>query len=263
MARSSACRPLFVSVIRTLNTMDKALLITITAGALIVAGIGAWFFVAQMAIGKHVRGPFPVSSLLIFVVTSSLTALQFMDTDVLSSLQRNAGDLSDGRFWKLVTPLFVQGDGATGAIVNTITFLLVAPVAERVYGRRRMLLMYFIPGLIGQAVGFLWDTPGAGNSVAIAGLIGGFLALELVHAHRLPQAARGLAVVGLIAALLLTLLSELHGPPLLAGAVLGYVLNHVSPMLPHHVDHRSAPTSVDTPVHAIRSAPSDPRSSAS
>ncbi len=229
--------------------MDKTLLISIFAGTSIVAGISAWFFVAQMAIGKRVRGPFPISSLVIFIVTSSLTALQLIETDVLSSLQRNAGDLSDGRFWKLVTPLFVQGDGATGAIINTITFLLVAPVAERVYGRRRMLLMYFIPGLIGQAVGFLWDTPGAGNSVAIAGLIGGFLALELVHAHRLPQVARGLAVVGLIAALVLTLSSELHGPPVLAGALLGYVLNHVSPMLPHHADHHPVSSAADAPVH--------------
>ncbi len=221
--------------------MDRSSFISMAAGTSIAAACGAWFFVAQMAIGKRVRGPFPVSSLMILLVTSGLTALQFIDSDVLGSLQRNAGDLTDGRIWKLVTPLFVQGDGWTGAIVNTIAFLLVVPVAERVYGRRRVLLMYFIPGLIGQAAGFLWDTPGAGNSVAIAGLIGGFLTLELVHSHRLPRFARIVAIIGLVAALLLTVLTDMHGPPILAGALLGYVLNHLSPMLPHHADTPPAP----------------------
>ena len=221
--------------------MDRSSFISMAAGTSIAAACGAWFFVAQMAIGKRVRGPFPVSSLVILLVTSGLTALQFIDSEVLGSLQRNAGDLTDGRIWKLVTPLFVQGDGWTGAIVNTIAFLLVVPLAERVYGRRRVLLMYFIPGLIGQAAGFLWDTPGAGNSVAIAGLIGGFLTLELVHSHHLPQFARIVAVIGLVAALLLTVLADMHGPPVLAGALLGYILNHLSPMLPHHIDHQAYP----------------------
>jgi len=221
--------------------MDRSFFISITAGISIAAACGAWFFVAQMAIGKRVRGPFPVSSLVILLATSGLTALQFIDSEVLGTLQRNAGDLTDGRIWKLVTPLFVQGDGWTGAIVNTIAFLMMVPVAERVYGRRRVLLMYFIPGLIGQAAGFLWDTPGAGNSVAIAGLMGGFLALELVHSHRLPRFAWIVAIIGLVAAVLLTLLSDLHGPPILTGALLGYVLNHLSPMLPHHADTHPAP----------------------
>ncbi|MGI8484213.1 MAG: rhomboid family intramembrane serine protease [Thermomicrobiales bacterium] len=216
--------------------MDRLFFVSIMAGTLIAASCGAWFFVAQMAIGKRVRGPFPLSSLVILVVTSAFTAWQFIDSDVLGSLQRNSGDLSSGRIWKLVPPLFVQGDGWHGAIINTIAFLIVVPVAERVYGRRRVLLMYFVPGVIGQAAGFLWDTSGAGNSVAIAGLIGGFLTLELVHSHHLPRFAWIFAMIGLIAALVLTVLGDMHGPPILAGALLGYVLNHLSPMLPHHID---------------------------
>ncbi len=214
--------------------------LSIAAGIMVAASGGAWFFVAQMAIGKRVRGPLPVSSFAILLVTSAVTALQFIDSGILGRLQRNPGDLADGHYWKLITPLFVQGDGWTVAILNTIAFLLVAPVAERVYGRRRILLMYFIPGIIGQAAGFLWDTPGAGNSVAIVGLVGGFLVLELVHAHRLPRVALILAVLGLGAALLLLVLGDLHGPPVLAGAFLGYVLNRASPMLPHHADHPHA-----------------------
>ncbi|HEU0165400.1 MAG TPA: rhomboid family intramembrane serine protease, partial [Thermomicrobiales bacterium] len=199
-----------------------------------IAACGAWFFVTQMAIGKRVRGPFPLSTFVILIVTSAITLLQFIDHDVLTSLERHTGDLSSGRYWKLFTPLFVQSDGWGDAITNTIAYLIVAFVAERVYGRRRVLLMYFIPGIVGDAFGFAWTDHGAANSVAIAGLIGGFLMLELVHEHRLPRIAPILAIVGLLGAVTLCLLSEIHGPAILTGAVLGYALNHVSPMLPHH-----------------------------
>ncbi|HWV34837.1 MAG TPA: rhomboid family intramembrane serine protease [Thermomicrobiales bacterium] len=226
--------------------MDRSLFVSTAAWVLIVAASSAWFFVTQMAIGKRVRGPFPVSSLVILLVTSGLTALQFVNEGVLRSLERHSGDLADGRFWKLFTPLFVQGDGWSGVIFNTIAFLIVAPVAERVYGRRRILLMYFIPGVIGQAAGFLWTDHGAGNSVAIAGLIGGFFVLEIVHTHRLPKVAPIVAICGLAAAVVLTGLAEMHGPPVLAGAVLGYVLNYASPMLPHHLDPQADTVSRST-----------------
>ena len=55
--------------------------------------------------------------------------------------------------------------------MGAMNSLLVAFVAERVYGRRRFLAMYFIPGMIGQWAGFAWDGAGGGNSVAIAGLV--------------------------------------------------------------------------------------------
>lgn len=220
--------------------MDRSLFLTAAAAVVYATTVAAWFFVTQMAIGKRVRGPFPLSTVVILVVTTGITALQFLNDEVLPSLERHPGDLQHWRLWKLFTPLFVQGDGWDGMLFNTLAFLFVAFTAERVYGRRRMLLMYFIPGLIGQLFGFWWTDHGAGNSVAIAGLIGGFWVVELVYTHRLPSIAPQLAWVGIGTAVVLTLLGEMHGPAFLVGAAMGYVLDRVSPMLPHHADPAAA-----------------------
>lgn len=214
--------------------MDRDLLVEIAAWVLVVAGGSALFFVTQMAIGKRVRGPFPLSAVTVLLVSTAISILAIGSDRLQDALQRNPGDLYAGRFWKLLSPLFIQGDGWAGLAFNVPIFLLVALVAERVYGRRRFLLMYFIPGMVGQWAGFAWDGVGGGNSVAIAGLVGGYFMLVLVHPHRVPRVALVMAGAGLAAALVMTLGREMHGPPVLAGAILGYLLNRASPMLPHH-----------------------------
>ena len=221
--------------------MDTSTIVEIAAWTLVMAGGSALFFVTQMAIGKRVRGPFPLSAGIVLLVSTVISLLAIHNERLLGALQRNPGDLDAGKFWKLFTPLLIQGDGWAGLGFNIPLFILVAFVAERVYGRRRFLLMYFIPGAIGQWAGFAWDGAGGGNSVAIAGLVGGFFMLVLVHPRRVPRVASIMAGLGLAAALVMSLGMEMHGPPVLAGAILGYVLNRASPMLPHHADPPQPP----------------------
>lgn len=220
--------------------MDNSPVTEVAAWILVITGGSALFFVAQMAIGKRVRGPFPLSAGIVLLVSTVISLLAIHNDRLLGALQRNPGDLEAGRFWKLLTPLLIQGDGWAGLGFNIPLFILVGFVAERVYGRRRFLLMYFIPGAIGQWAGFAWEGAGGGNSVAIAGLIGGFFMLVLVHPRRVPRVALIMAGLGLAAALVMTLGEEMHGPPVLAGALLGFVLNRASPMLPHHMTPASS-----------------------
>ncbi|MGC4189867.1 MAG: rhomboid family intramembrane serine protease [Thermomicrobiales bacterium] len=216
--------------------MDRSQIVVIAASVLVMAGGSALFFVTQMAIGKRVRGPFPLSAVVVLAVSTIISVIALGNERVMHALQRNPGDLQAGKFWKLFTPLLIQSDGWSALALKFVVFLLVAFVAERVYGRRRFLLMYFVPGAIGQLAGFAWDSPGGGNSVALAGLVGGFFMLVLVHPHRVPRPGLMTAGLGLIAAAVMTLGRDMHGPPVLAGAILGYALNRASPMLPHHAE---------------------------
>ncbi len=86
----------------------------------------------------------------------------------------------------------------------------------RMQGRR--------PGVVGQAFGYLWAPPDAGASVAGAGLLGAVCAWLL--SPRGPRAARAWmwGVVWLLVGVVLTVVRDMHGPPLLLGFGLGALM---------------------------------------
>jgi rhomboid protease GluP len=102
----------------------------------------------------------------------------------------------------------------------------VGVLAEELYGHPHWLLIYLGCGIIGQAFGVRWlpHTSDAGCSVAGAGLLGAVWAWLLSPAA--PRLARiwMWAVMWLVVGIVLTALSDMHGPPLLIGFALGAVL---------------------------------------
>ena len=90
-------------------------------------------------------------------------------------------------------------------------------------------MVYFCAGLFGDAVSYLWLKPtGAGNSMAVAGLLGTLAVTALTAGCRygidLPRRLRTAALALPLLAVGDTLLHDNHGLPLLLDMGLGLVL---------------------------------------
>ncbi len=166
----------------------------------------------------------PILSIAIIVVTAIVTGLQFVFPEVLSVFRRNADGLRAGEWWRMVTPLFVQPSGWSQCLFNGLFALAFLPVAEKVY-RRGVIALYFVPGIICQAINHVWAPDGGGSSSGLFGVMGGLLVYVLRNREVLPLRYVVLAIAGIAAGGVLSLLRDGHGPALLLGAV-------VAPLLP-------------------------------
>jgi membrane associated rhomboid family serine protease len=164
----------------------------------------------------------PVATLSTLCVTGILTGLQYVFPQLLLRLERTPTTLERHEWWRLITPLLMQPDGWTPVVFVFTSILIVGTLAERVWGSGRWLILYIASGLTGEVAGYAWQPSGAGASVAGAGLLGS-LATWLLCKCQTGAARFGGAII-LIGAVILTCLHGLHGPPILAGAFLGFAM---------------------------------------
>ena len=198
----------------------------------IIRRLLATLFVALAALGtaiqlyrfslRKTKRP-PAIAILIIGVTALITGLQFVFPEVLTALQRNREALLAGEWWRMVTPLFVQAYGWVQAGVNGVAAVVFCPLAERLYGKK-LLALYFIPGVLGQIFGYLWSPYTAGSSLGIAGVEGGLFVFALFHRHELSRSARLFAICGIAGAVVLCLCRDIHGPPTIFGVLLASIL---------------------------------------
>jgi membrane associated rhomboid family serine protease len=114
-------------------------------------------------------------------------------------------------------------------VSNLVLLAVFGTVAERVFGRWRWLILYFGCGWFGQFMSYVWLNPvGAGNSMCVAGLIGGLATVVLVAPSRygvvLPVQLRIMAYAVPVLAVVDTVLRDNHGLPCLLGMALGFLL---------------------------------------
>jgi rhomboid protease GluP len=164
----------------------------------------------------------PRATLCILLVTGVLTGLQYIFPSILTAMQRTPSALAQYQWWRLVTPLWVQSGGWCAILFVFPSFLIVGTLAEKLWGTRRWFILYFAGGLTGQIAGYAWQPYGSGASVAGAGLAGS-LALWLLYRCHTPPARFGGCLI-LLGAVVLTFLRDLHGPPILVGALLAFAL---------------------------------------
>lgn len=168
--------------------------------------------------------PFPIATVSVLLITAAVTGLQFPFPGILAALRRRPGALTDGEGWRLVTPLFVHADGWSQIIVNFISIAAAGVAVERLYGSLRWPVLYFIPGIVGEVAGFAWQPTGAGASFGAAGLFGGLLAWLLLRGGWVPWPARVWGPIWLVIAVVLIVVRDPHGPPIIAGAVIGTLM---------------------------------------
>ncbi len=77
-----------------------------------------------------------------------------------------------GQYWRLITCMFLHV-GVVHLLCNCYAIFIYGPVVERIYGRIRFILIYFISGIFGSLLSYaLSPAASAGASGAIFGLIG-------------------------------------------------------------------------------------------
>jgi membrane associated rhomboid family serine protease len=143
---------------------------------------------------------FPIATAVVLAITVVATGLQMLYPGVLAALRRNPDALKAGEWWRMVTPLFVHSDGWLQIITNLVGIAVVGALVERLFGSWRWLALYFVSGLIAEAISYAWEPYGAGASIALCGLIGGLL-VWLWNYNQPARTWQSLYVVYLIAGL--------------------------------------------------------------
>jgi len=156
----------------------------------------------------------PVATILIIGATALITGLQFVFPEVLTEFRRNREVLLAGEWWRMVTPLFVQAFGWPHACANGVGAIFLCPLAERFYGKR-LLALYFVPGILGEIFAYQWIPNGAGSSLGLAGVLGSLFAFTFSHRSEISGSACMFSIVGTAGAVVMCFNRDAHGPTIL------------------------------------------------
>lgn len=170
----------------------------------------------------------PLLTAAVFLVTLACGIAQLVHRPLYDHVVRDAAQINDGQWYRLLTGMFFQDGWAAGLVSNLILLAVVGTVAERVLGRWRWLVLYFGCGWLGQLLSYAWLNPvGAGNSMCVAALIGG-LAMTVLLAQRhgvtLPLPLRITAFLVPALAVVDTAVQDNHGLPCLLAMGLMYLI---------------------------------------
>ncbi len=159
----------------------------------------------------------------VIAITALVTTLQFIFPQIIPVLDRNKEALFAGEIWRLITPLFIQPMGIWQCVFNGVFLLIFMPVAEHFYGKK-LIFIYFVAGIAGQAANFYWNKGGGGSSTAIYGVIGALLVYMLLNRNAFPKHYIFLAVAPFVGSVILCFYHDGHAPGLLTGAVVALVV---------------------------------------
>jgi rhomboid protease GluP len=160
---------------------------------------------------------------LVFLLAAAATALQYVVPGWTEALARRPDELLTAP-WRLLTALFVHVDGTVQIVVDFAAIAIVGTLAEWIFGRWRWLVLYFGCGILAGLIALAWEPSGGGSSIASAGLLGGLAGFAVLHRPPWPFQPRLGGAVILALGFGLAVTADIHGPPILAGALLGLIL---------------------------------------
>jgi membrane associated rhomboid family serine protease len=136
------------------------------------------------------RRRFPWLTLAVTVITAGFFAWQQADPHLLVLLRRDPAGLQWSSCYRVLTALLIQSDWWGQAIFNLVSLAFFGVVVEWVRPRWAWLALYLGAGVVGQVLGYAWEPPGGGNSVAVCGLVGAVITMMLLATPELPMPAR-------------------------------------------------------------------------
>jgi membrane associated rhomboid family serine protease len=160
------------------------------------------------------------------------------------------------QWWRFVTPMFLHVN-LLHLIVNMYSLWIVGPYVEKLYGSAKFVVFWVLtgvagvvgsyltvrPGLAGNPItGFIfkaYDTPSAGASGALFGLVGVLFVFGIKFRHELPEGFKRAFGTGLLPMIVLNLFigyvlrgfidNAAHLGGMLSGAVLALVVDYRRP----------------------------------
>ena len=165
----------------------------------------------------------PRLTIAVFGVTAAFTTAQFFVPGLLEALRRQPSMITQGETWRFVTTWLVHDDGLKQIALNFPLLAIAGTLAEFAFHRRAWIGAYVLAGLTGEVAGLAWQPVGAGNSVAVLGLVGLVVGWWTCHAS-VPPVPRAVMPIALIAlAVWLAMIHDIHGPALAVGLLAGQI----------------------------------------
>jgi membrane associated rhomboid family serine protease len=169
-----------------------------------------------LAVERRIARPLVTGS--VWVLTAVMAVWQTLDPSVLDALRRDPAAVGRGEWWRVLSPLLVQSDGWPQIVGNLVFLAIIGYFAERRFGRVRWVVLYLTGGIVGEAAGYAFEPHGAGNSVAIFGLVGGLLAAAArEHRPAVAAAVRVSAAPGVSAAPAVSAAAAVSAAPAVSG----------------------------------------------
>jgi rhomboid protease GluP len=161
------------------------------------------------------------------------------------------------QWWRFITPMFIHIN-LIHLLVNMYSLWVVGPYVERLYGSAKFVVFWVITGIagvvasyltvvspdtrLGPLAGFLFktaDTPSAGASGALFGLVGVLFVFGIKFRHELPEGFKRAFGTGLLPMIMMNLVigyvgrgfidNAAHLGGLFAGAALAVVVDYRRP----------------------------------
>lgn len=131
-------------------------------------------------------GRFPVT-VTVAVGTLAISVPALFSPGLVRLLEQRPGDLWDGQWWRLVTPMVIQGYGLGQLLFNLAGIVWVGAAVEKRYPRWQWPAIYFGTGITEITVSSLWFPArvDSGSSAAVAGLIAA-LVVHLLRSRQVP-----------------------------------------------------------------------------
>jgi rhomboid protease GluP len=169
------------------------------------------------------RRPIPWLTIAVLAVTAAVTGAQTFAPDLLPTLRRQPSMIGQGEFWRFGTAWLVHDEGLKQIGINFPMLALAGTLAEWAFERWVWVAAFVLAGLAGEVAGLFWQPVGAGNSVAVLGLVG-LVAGWLSHSPGRPAVQRwGMTVSLVILAAWLIFSHDIHGPALAMGLLVGQI----------------------------------------
>ncbi len=153
-----------------------------------------------------------------------MVVAQTLNTEVLAALQWDAAAVGEGELWRILTGPFVHSNG-WGQIVSNLTgLLLIGWLTEQQWSRRAWAAAAVAGVAVAEASAVWWYPVGGGISVLLGGLVGLLMVGWLFDRRLSPWFRFGVPLAYLAGAGYVVSLTDIHGPPVFAGALVGLVL---------------------------------------
>jgi membrane associated rhomboid family serine protease len=135
--------------------------------------------------------------------------------------------INQGQWWRFVAPIFLHvhlpGLGPLHLLANMYGLFMLGPYVEKLYGSAKFVVFWVVTGVAGVAASYLtvrpalahgavgqflfkpYDTPSAGASGALFGLVGVLFVFGLKYRHELPEGLKRAFGTGMLPTILINL----------------------------------------------------------